>query len=297
MLNECIAGMQVCEGGLYVDATFGGGGHSKAILAKLKGKGKLLGFDQDADAKKNALDIEDPNFVFVDANFRHLQKYLRLFGIEKVDGILADLGVSSHQFDTAARGFSTRFDASLDMRMNQSESATAASILNEYSESELHKIFGMYGEIRNARTLATQVVQERIKSPIRTVEDFKNILRKLAPRGAENKYFAQAFQALRIEVNRELDALREFLMQTADVLKPEGRLVVMSYHSLEDRLVKNFIQKGKFSGDEEKDFYGNVLKPFEAVNKKPIEPSETEQKENPRSRSAKLRIAKRNTDR
>jgi 16S rRNA (cytosine1402-N4)-methyltransferase len=289
--------MQVCEGGLYVDATFGGGGHSKAILAKLKGKGKLLGFDQDADAKKNALDIEDPNFVFVDANFRHLQKYLRLFGIEKVDGILADLGVSSHQFDTAARGFSTRFDASLDMRMNQSESATAASILNEYSESELHKIFGMYGEIRNARTLATQVVQERIKSPIRTVEDFKNILRKLAPRGAENKYFAQAFQALRIEVNRELDALREFLMQTADVLKPEGRLVVMSYHSLEDRLVKNFIQKGKFSGDEEKDFYGNVLKPFEAVNKKPIEPSETEQKENPRSRSAKLRIAKRNTDR
>jgi 16S rRNA (cytosine1402-N4)-methyltransferase len=297
MLNECIEGLQVCEGGLYVDATFGGGGHSKAILAKLKGKGKLFGFDQDVDAKTNALEIEDPNFVFVEANFRHVQKYLRLYGVEKVDGILADLGVSSHQFDTAERGFSTRFDATLDMRMNQSESATAARILNEYSESELHKIFGMYGEIRNARTLAAQVVQERIKSPIHTVEDFKNILRKLAPRGAENKYFAQAFQALRIEVNKELDALREFLLQTVDVLKPEGKLVVMSYHSLEDRLVKNFIQKGKFSGDEEKDFYGNVLKPFEAVNKKPIEPSETEQKENPRSRSAKLRIAKRTIDR
>jgi 16S rRNA (cytosine1402-N4)-methyltransferase len=291
MLAECLEGLNLKAGGVYVDVTFGGGGHSKAILEKLQGKGKLFGFDQDEDAKANAAQIEDSSFTFVEANFRHMQKFLRLYGADKVDGILADLGVSSHQFDTAERGFSIRFDANLDMRMNQRDAVTAAKILNEYPEGELHKLFGMYGEIRNAKTLAAQVVQDRTRSKIETVEDFKTVLRKLAPRGAENKYFAQAFQALRIEVNKELEALEEFLEQTAAVLKPGGRLVVMSYHSLEDRLVKNFIQKGKFSGDEEKDFYGNVLKPLEAINKKPIEPSEEEQKINTRSRSAKLRVA------
>jgi 16S rRNA (cytosine1402-N4)-methyltransferase len=294
MLSECLKGLNLKAGGVYVDVTFGGGGHSKAILEKLQGKGKLFGFDQDEDAKANAAQIEDSSFTFVEANFRHMQKFLRLYGADKVDGILADLGVSSHQFDTAERGFSIRFDANLDMRMNQRDAVTAAKILNEYPEGELHKLFGMYGEIRNAKTLAAQVVQDRTRSKIETVEDFKTVLRKLAPRGAENKYFAQAFQALRIEVNKELEALEEFLEQTAAVLKPGGRLVVMSYHSLEDRLVKNFIQKGKFSGDEEKDFYGNVLKPLDAINKKPIEPSEEEQKINTRSRSAKLRIAIKN---
>jgi 16S rRNA (cytosine1402-N4)-methyltransferase len=293
MLSECLEGLNLKAGGVYVDVTFGGGGHSKAILEKLQGKGKLFGFDQDEDAKANAAQIKDSSFTFVEANFRHMQKFLRLYGADKVDGILADLGVSSHQFDTAERGFSIRFDANLDMRMNQRDAVTAAKILNEYPEGELHKLFGMYGEIRNAKTLAAQVVQDRTRSKIETVEDFKTVLRKLAPRGAENKYFAQAFQALRIEVNKELEALEEFLEQTAAVLKPGGRLVVMSYHSLEDRLVKNFIQKGKFSGDEEKDFHGNVLKPLDAINKKPIEPSEEEQKINTRSRSAKLRVASR----
>lgn len=293
MLSECLEGLNLKAGGVYVDVTFGGGGHSKAILEKLQGKGKLFGFDQDEDAKANAAKIVDSSFTFVETNFRHMQKFLRLYGADKVDGILADLGVSSHQFDTAERGFSIRFDANLDMRMNQRDAVTAAKILNEYPEGELHKLFGMYGEIRNAKTLAAQVVQDRTRSKIETVEDFKTVLRKLAPRGAENKYFAQAFQALRIEVNKELEALEEFLEQTAAVLKPGGRLVVMSYHSLEDRLVKNFIQKGKFSGDEEKDFFGNVLKPLEAINKKPIEPSEEEQKINTRSRSAKLRVAER----
>jgi len=293
MLKECLEGLNLKANGIYVDATFGGGGHSKAILENLDSTGKLFGFDQDADAKDNINQITSHSFTFIEANFRHMQKFLRLYGVDKVDGILADLGVSSHQFDTAERGFSTRFDANLDMRMNQSESITASKILNEYTEGELHKIFGMYGEIRNAKTLAAQVVQDRVRSRINTVEEFKNTLRKLAPRGAENKYFAQAFQALRIEVNQELEALQEFLEHTSEVIKPGGRLVVMSYHSLEDRLVKNFIQKGKFTGDEEKDFYGNLLKPFEAINKKPIEPSEEEQKLNPRSRSAKLRVAER----
>jgi 16S rRNA (cytosine1402-N4)-methyltransferase len=294
MLAECLEGLDLKAGGVYVDVTFGGGGHSKAILEKLAGKGKLYGFDQDTDARANAEQISDRSFTFVEANFRHLQKFLRLYGAEQVDGILADLGVSSHQFDTAERGFSIRFDADLDMRMNRNDTVTAAKILNQYPESELHKLFGMYGEIRNAKTLAAQVAQDRVRAKIVTVEDFKNTLKKLAPRGAENKYFAQAFQALRIEVNKELEALQEFLEQASAVLKPGGRLVVMSYHSLEDRLVKNFIQKGKFSGDEEKDFYGNVIKPLEAVNKKPIEPSEEEQAINNRSRSAKLRVAIKN---
>jgi 16S rRNA (cytosine1402-N4)-methyltransferase len=292
MLSECLEGLNIDPNGVYVDVTFGGGGHSKAILEKLGKKGRLFGFDQDQDARANAEQFAESSFTFVEANFRHLQKFLRLYGAEKVDGILADLGVSSHQFNTPERGFSTRFDANLDMRMNTMGSITAAKILNEYPEEHLHKIFGMYGEVKNARTLATEVVRERARKKIETIDDFKTAIRKLAPRGAENKYFAQVFQALRIEVNDELSALQEFLEQSALVLKPGGRLVVMSYHSLEDRLVKNFIQKGKFSGEEEKDFYGNVLKPLEAINKKPIEPSPEEIERNSRARSAKLRIAK-----
>ncbi len=291
MLSECLEGLHIQPEGVYVDVTFGGGGHSKAILEKLGSKGRLFGFDQDQDAKANAEAMDNRSFTFIEANFRHLQKFLRLYGAEKVDGILADLGVSSHQFNTAERGFSTRFDAHLDMRMNTMGSMTAAKVLNEYSEEQLHKLFGMYGEVKNARTLATEVVRERVRKKIDTVEDFKNAIRKLAPKGGENKYFAQVFQALRIEVNDELGALQEFLEQSALVLKPGGRLVVLSYHSLEDRLVKNFIQKGKFSGDEEKDFYGNVLKPLEAVNKKPMEPTQEEIERNSRARSAKLRIA------
>lgn len=291
MLSECLEGLHIQPEGVYVDVTFGGGGHSKAILEKLGPKGRLFGFDQDQDAKANAEAMDNRSFTFIEANFRHLQKFLRLYGAEKVDGILADLGVSSHQFNTAERGFSTRFDAHLDMRMNTMGSMTAAKVLNEYSEEQLHKLFGMYGEVKNARTLATEVVRERVRKKIDTVEDFKNAIRKLAPKGGENKYFAQVFQALRIEVNDELGALQEFLEQSALVLKPGGRLVVLSYHSLEDRLVKNFIQKGKFSGDEEKDFYGNVLKPLEAVNKKPMEPTQEEIERNSRARSAKLRIA------
>lgn len=293
MLAECIEGLRIKPEGVYVDVTFGGGGHSKAILEQLSEKGHLYGFDQDPDAKVNAEKITNSSFTFVDANFRHLQKFLRLYGTEQVDGILADLGVSSHQFDTAERGFSIRFDADLDMRMNPMTGITAAKVLNEYSQDELHKIFGMYGEVKNARTLATEVVRSRVRKKIETVEDFKNAVRKLAPKGAENKYFAQVFQALRIEVNDELGALEEFLEQAAKVLKPGGRLVVMSYHSLEDRLVKNFIQKGKFSGEEEKDFYGNVIKPMEAINRKPIEPGEPELERNNRSRSAKLRVSER----
>ena len=293
MLNECLEGLNLREGGVYVDVTFGGGGHSKAILERLAGKGKLFSFDQDPDAKVNAEAIKDSSFTFVEANFRHIQKYLRFYGIEKVDGILADLGVSSHQFDTAERGFSIRYDAPLDMRMSPLIDKSAAHILNTYHAEELHKIFGMYGEVKNAKTLASQIVVDRVKTGLKTVEDLKKTLSRLAPRGAENKYFAQVFQALRIEVNQELEALKEFLEQTTVVLRPGGRLVVMSYHSLEDRLVKNFIQKGKLSGEEEKDFYGNVLKPFEAINKKPIEPGEEEIKRNNRSRSAKLWIAER----
>lgn len=293
MLSECLEGLNIRPDGVYVDVTFGGGGHSRAILESLGENGHLYGFDQDADAKVNAEKITNSSFTFVEANFRHLQKFLRLYGAEQVDGILADLGVSSHQFDTAERGFSIRFDANLDMRMNQMSSLTAAKILNDYSEEKLHKLFGMYGEVKNARTLAAEVIRERAKRKIETIEGFKTAVKKLAPRGTENKYFAQVFQALRIEVNDELTALEEFLEQTAKVLKPGGRLVVMSYHSLEDRLVKNFIQKGKFSGEEEKDFYGNVIKPFEAVSRKPIEATDVEVERNPRARSAKLRVAER----
>jgi 16S rRNA (cytosine1402-N4)-methyltransferase len=288
MLSECLEGLDIKPDGVYVDVTFGGGGHSKAILAQLGDRGRLFAFDQDPDARANAEAIADRRLTFIDANFRYLQKYLRLYGASTFDGILGDLGVSSHQFDTARRGFSTRYDAKLDMRMNQRADLTAHQVLNEYSEAELHKIFGMYGEVHNARTLAHAIIGTR---PIHTIDELKAVLQRYAHRGKENKYFAQVFQAVRIEVNDELGALQDFLSQSVEVLKPSGRLVVMAYHSLEDRLVKNFINKGKFHGQVDKDLYGNEIKPLQAINRKPSEPTDDEVALNPRARSAKLRIA------
>jgi 16S rRNA (cytosine1402-N4)-methyltransferase len=292
MLSECLDGMNIKADGIYVDVTFGGGGHSRAILAKLGPNGILIGFDQDPDALQNVID--DDRFIFIDQNFQFLKNNLRLHQIGKVDGILADLGVSSHQFDDAARGFSIRFDADLDMRMDQSRSLTAKKIIATYTEADLHKIFGMYGELHNAKTLANLIVKSRQINEINTVAQLKDIVKPIAKRGKENQYFAQVFQALRIEVNQELDVLKDFLMQTEEVLKPEGRLVVMSYHSLEDRLVKNYIQKGKFSGLLEKDLYGNTTVPFSMVSRKAIIASEAELSINNRARSAKLRIAAKN---
>lgn len=291
LLEECLDGLAIRPDGVYVDITFGGGGHSKAILGRLGEKGRLLAFDQDSDARANAQAIDDKRLTFIDANFRYLQKYLRLYAVKQVDGILGDLGVSSHQFDTPERGFSTRFEANLDMRMNQRAGATARDILETYSAEELHRILGMYGELQNAKTAAQAIVAARANRPIETVNDLKAALQRYTPRGKENKYFAQVFQALRIEVNDEMGALQEFLTQSAEVLKPEGRLVVMSYHSLEDRLVKNFIGKGKFYGEVEKDLFGNDLKPLQSVTRKPIEASAEEIAQNSRARSAKLRVA------
>jgi 16S rRNA (cytosine1402-N4)-methyltransferase len=292
MLAECLAGLNIHPQGTYVDVTFGGGGHSKAILEKLNG-GKLIVFDQDEDAKREAEKIESSSLIFCQANFRYMKKYLKLNGVTKVDGVLADLGISSHQIDSPERGFSTRFDGPLDMRMDQSSSITAASVLNKYSEEELHKIFGMYGELKNARTAAKLITQTRVAKAFERTEDLKSTLSAVAPKGKENKYFAQVFQALRIEVNQEMKALEDYLHQCDDVIGKSGRLVVMSYHSLEDRMVKNYINKGKTFGEVDKDFYGNEIKPFEAVNRKPIEASDDEVQENNRARSAKLRIAER----
>jgi 16S rRNA (cytosine1402-N4)-methyltransferase len=289
MLSECIEGLAINPNGIYVDLTFGGGGHSSEILKHLE-KGHLYGFDQDVDAERNIPDSK--NFTFVSANFRDLKKYLRLYGVTQVDGILADLGISSHQIDQPSRGFSTRFEGDLDMRMSNSMELSAKDILNTYEEAKLHKIFGIYGEIKNAKTLAQAVVSQRAVEPFLTIEGFKIVLQKLAPRGKEFKYFAQVFQALRIEVNDELGALEEMLSQTIEVLKPGGRLVMMSYHSLEDRLVKNFIAKGKFQGEVEKDFYGNLIRPLEPITRKAVTASAEELVLNNRSRSAKLRIAK-----
>ncbi|MDB5136818.1 MAG: rsmH, partial [Mucilaginibacter sp.] len=255
MLKECIDGLNIRPDGTYVDVTFGGGGHSREIMKHLGDGGRLLAFDQDADAQQNV--IEDERFEFIDQNFRYLKNFCRLHHALPVDGILADLGVSSYQFDQAERGFSIRFDSELDMRMNQSGTLTAKEVIGTYSEADLHRIFGIYGEIKNAKSLAKTIVTARLNTTISTVADLKNVIAGLIPRGKENKYLAQVFQALRIEVNQELEALKDFLIQSADVLVSGGRLVVMSYHSLEDRLVKNFIAKGKFSGEVEKDFYGN----------------------------------------
>ncbi|QRR02796.1 16S rRNA (cytosine(1402)-N(4))-methyltransferase RsmH [Dyadobacter sandarakinus] len=291
MLSECLEGLAIQPEGIYVDVTFGGGGHSRAILEKLT-TGRLLSFDQDPDAAANAAAFEgNESFTFVAANFRHLKRYLKLHKAPKVHGILADLGVSSHQINTPERGFSTRFDADLDMRMNPHTDRTARKVVNNASAAELQKILGMYGEVGNARTAAEAIFAARHNTPIETVNDLKAILTRYAPRHRENKYFAQVFQALRIEVNEELKVLEEFLTQVPEVLEPGGRLVVMSYHSLEDRLVKNFIQKGKFDGEVEKDFYGNEIKPLKGITRKPVEATAAEIESNPRARSAKLRIA------
>ncbi|AMR27273.1 16S rRNA (cytosine(1402)-N(4))-methyltransferase [Hymenobacter psoromatis] len=291
MLAECLAGLDLVPGGRYVDVTFGGGGHSARMLEQIS-EGHLYSFDQDEAAERQAAELARPQFTFIRANFRYLAAELAQRDALPVDGLLADLGVSSHQFDTAERGFSTRFDGPLDMRMDPQDGsiATAADVLNDYDEAALHRIFGMYGEVTNARTLAATVVQARRQRPLRTIQELKHAIQPVVARGKENKYLAQVFQALRIEVNDELTALQEMLTQTAEVLRPGGRLVVMSYHSLEDRLVKNFLSQGKFFGQAEKDLYGRVRLPFEALTRKPMEASADETAENSRARSAKLRI-------
>lgn len=295
MLRECLEGLDLQPGGRYVDVTFGGGGHSARILERLQHPGHLYSFDQDADAEREAAQLARPEFTFIRSNFRQLFQELKRHDALPVDGLLADLGVSSHQFDTPERGFSTRFDGPLDMRMDpDGEDASAADIINEYSEAELHRIFGMYGEVTNARTLANTVATARRGQSITTIASLKKAIAPCTPRGKENKYLAQVFQALRIEANDEMAALREMLEQTAQVLRPGGRLVVMSYHSLEDRLVKNFIAKGKFYGEVEKDLFGRSSVPFEALTRKPVEASPEEIALNSRARSAKLRIASKN---
>ena len=289
LLQECIDGLDIWPGGIYVDCTFGGGGHSKAILQQLNGNGKLIVFDQDEDARKNV--PNDERVIFVPQNFRHLQRFLRLHKAAKVDGILADLGVSSHQFDEAGRGFSIRFDAALDMRMDQRQLLTAADILKNFSELQLHKMFEQYGEVTNAKTLAKTIVSQRTLAPIRTINEFKTAVHAVV-KGNPQKYFAQVFQALRIEVNDELGALKELLQQSLSVLKPGGRVAIITFHSLEDRIVKNFFRDGTFEDTAIDDVYGHRFEnPLKVITKKPITATEKELKENTRSRSAKLRIA------
>ncbi len=289
LLEEVIDALQIKPGGTYVDFTFGGGGHSKAILEKLDTKGKLFVFDQDEDARKNL--PADPRIVFIAQNFRHAKRMLRLQNINAVDGMLADLGVSSHQFDEAARGFSTRFDASLDMRMDQRQERTAFDVVNTYDEQRLHKLFEQYGEVTNAKTLAKTIVSIRTTASLQTIDGFKNALREIV-KGNPNKYFAQVFQALRIEVNDELTALRELLQQIPTLLKPGGRVAIITFHSLEDRLVKNFFRRGSFDEPDENPFINSVsTNELKVITKKPIVPGENEQKQNPRSRSSKLRVA------
>lgn len=288
MLNECMEGLDIKPNGVYVDLTFGGGGHSKAILQHLSEDGSLYAFDQDSDAIKNAVD--DERFTMIEDNFSNLTNQLKLYRVTQVDGILADLGISSHQIDCAERGFSTRYDADLDLRMNRKQILTAKDVVNTYSLEQLKKIFANYGELSNAYQIAKKIESSQIEG-ISTTSQLKEVLSPLAPRGKENKFFAQVFQALRIEVNGEIDVLQKMLEQTSPLLKQGGRLVVMSYHSLEDRLVKNYIKTGNCEGKIEKDFFGNVLNELEQVNRKPITASEQELIRNPRSRSAKLRIA------
>jgi 16S rRNA (cytosine1402-N4)-methyltransferase len=292
LLKESVDALSIVEEGIYMDATFGGGGHSKEILKRLGAKGRLIAFDRDADAAGNK--ISDKRFMLIGHNFRYAKKFLTYYEGIPLNGLIADLGISSHQINEAERGFSTRFDADLDMRMNQKTDLTAAVIINTYSEGELLRVFSEYGEIRNSRTLAGKIVEARKEKAISTINDFKNAIVSCAERGMENQYYAKVFQALRIEVNDELGALKELLVQCPDLIMKGGRLVMITYHSLEDRLVKNFISKGKFEGELEKDLYGNTTGvPFRAVNRKPLLPTEAEQSTNPRSRSAKLRIAER----
>lgn len=291
LLFESVDGLKIKPDGIYVDVTFGGGGHSKEILKRLGDQGRLFAFDQDTDALDN--EIQDERFVLINENFRFISRFLRFHGVKKVDGILADLGVSSHQFDSADRGFSTRFDADLDMRMNVNDTVSAYEVINEYQEEELAQVLFQYGELRNSRALAREIVKVRMDSPIKTSFQLKEVLQRFLPKPKEHKILAQIFQAIRIEVNQEMQVLKEFLLQTPDLLNEEGRLSAISYHSLEDRLVKRFIQSGLFEGEAEKDFYGNVSVPLKKVGKL-ILPSAEEIKKNNRARSAKLRIAEKN---
>jgi len=291
LLAETMEGLNINADGIYVDCTFGGGGHSNAILQQLSEKGKLVAFDQDDDARKNLPD--DERIIFVPQNFRHLQRFLRLHNITAVDGIMADLGVSSHQFDEGGRGFSTRYNADMDMRMDQRQTLTAFNVVNTYTEPQLHKIFEQYGEVTNSKTLAKTIVQVRNTTSLKTIDGFKNALREIV-KGNPNKYFAQVFQALRIEVNDELGALKEMLEQIPSLLKPGGRAAIITFHSLEDRLVKNFFRRGSFTEPEENPFTNNETKSeLKIVTKKPIVATDSEMKKNSRSRSAKLRVAER----
>ncbi len=287
LAKESIEALAIKKDGVYLDATFGGGGHSRLILNELGEKGRLFAFDQDDDSLRNLID--DERFTFNHHNFRYIRQFLRLHGVKQVDGILADLGVSSHQLDEAERGFSFRFEADLDMRMNRSDETTAATVLKTYSADALQQVFGEYGEVRNAKSLAQKIVQGREHRPIRTIGDLLGIIEPLI-RGHRHRYLAQVFQALRIEVNDEMGALQEFLEATLEVLKPGGRLVVISYHSLEDRMVKNLLKTGNVEGEVVSDFYGKIERPFEQINKGIITPSEEEMAENSRARSAKMRI-------
>nr|WP_299031060.1 16S rRNA (cytosine(1402)-N(4))-methyltransferase RsmH [uncultured Tenacibaculum sp.] len=288
LLKESVDALNIKEDGVYVDVTFGGGGHSREILSRLGEKGRLFAFDQDPDAQQNKID--DPRFVLIGENFRFISRFLRFYGVKKVDGVLADLGVSSHQFDEAERGFSTRFDADLDMRMDQKSELSGKKIINTYTEEQLSDVLFLYGELRNARTLAKTIVEARTEKEIKTSFELREVLQRFLPKAKEHKILAQIFQAIRIEVNQELEVLKEFLQQIPQLLNEDGRLSVISYHSLEDRLVKRFIRTGLFSGEPEKDFYGNTNEPMKKVGKM-IVPTKDEIKENNRARSAKLRIA------
>ena len=303
LLKESVDGLNIQSGGVYVDVTFGGGGHSSEILSRLDEQAHLYSFDQDADAEQNVMRsevgaerrfVDDSRFTFVRSNFRYLKNWMRYYGVESIDGLLADLGVSSHHFDDESRGFSFRFDAQLDMRMNKRAGKTAADIVNDYDEEALANLFYLYGEIKQSRRLAAAVVKARLQQRIATTQDLLGILEPIFKREREKKDLAKVFQALRIEVNHEMDALKEMLKSATELLKPEGRLSVITYHSLEDRIVKNIMKTGNVEGKRIQDFYGRIETPFTLINNKVIVPSENEQQENPRSRSAKLRIAEKN---
>lgn len=303
LLKESVDGLNIQSGGVYVDVTFGGGGHSSEILSRLDEQAHLYSFDQDADAEQNVMRsevgaerrfVDDSRFTFVRSNFRYLKNWMRYYGVESIDGLLADLGVSSHHFDDESRGFSFRFDAQLDMRMNKRAGKTAADIVNDYDEEALANLFYLYGEIKQSRRLAATVVKARSQQRIVTTQDLLGILEPIFKKEREKKDLAKVFQALRIEVNHEMDALKEMLKSATELLKPGGRLSVITYHSLEDRIVKNIMKTGNVEGKRIQDFYGRIETPFTLINNKVIVPSENEQQENPRSRSAKLRIAEKN---
>ena len=291
LLKESVDGLNIGKGGCFVDVTFGGGGHSREILARLDANGHLYSFDQDADAERNAEGMDERKFTFVRSNFRFLKNFLKYHGVEQIDGLLADLGVSSHHFDDSERGFSFRFEGKLDMRMNQRAGKTAADVVNTYDERQLADVFYLYGELKQSRKLAAAIVKARQTKTVVTIEDFLEVVKPFFRNEREKKELAKVFQALRIEVNHEMDALRDMLKGATEMLKPGGRLVVITYHSLEDRIVKNLMKTGNVEGKEDKDFFGKVNTPFRLVNRQVIVPSDEEMVRNPRSRSAKLRIA------